>query len=313
MKKLLKYLFYNIIVKYGLCYLISITLTIILKHLNSASISYSIICNIIAALISLPLIFVIYDIYNELLSSKTRHQIDNWINRDLCNIFISFIFFTEGFYSEISKDTSIDINEFDRIRKLSQDEIFEKVSSTHIPGFFLFADFDSFDKQIIQILDSPLVCKYISKTKLAILLDFCNAYKDFNGKFSYISKDDIIAFEKYDNLVLEQSAIFDTNRTDTYDVKYKISDNSFVPFYVAKYSSIDDNALLQSYKLSGNFAKEISIAIYNLYRLINKWLEYSNIITLEAENAMIVQGRLFLESDLSLNEHMNSGMNIVLK
>ena len=313
MKKIIKYLLNNIIIKYSLCYLLSAVLIFSLNCISNSSHWYSIVCSIIATLISLPLIFIIYDLYNELLSLKTRRQIDNWINKDLCNIFISFIYFTKGFYTEISKDTIIDPNEIDTTLKLSQEEIFDKVSSAHIPGFFLFAEFEAFDKQIIDILDSPLISKYISKTKLATLLDFCNKYSEFKEKFSFVSKENIIVFEKYENLVLEKSAIFDANRSDTYDIKYKIDEQSFIPFYVAKYNSFDENAFLQSYKLSGNFAKEISKLIYSLYKLVNEWLDISNITTLEAENAIVVQGRLFLDSNFSVNEHMDSSMNLVLK
>ena len=313
MKKVIKYILNNIIIKYSLCYLLSMILIFSLNYIETTSHWYSIICSIIATLISLPLIFIIYDLYNELLSLKTRQQIDNWINKDLCNIFILFIFFTKGFYTEISKDTIIDPNEIETTLKLSQEEIFDKISSAHIPGFFLFAEFEAFDKQIINILDSPLISKYISKTKLATLLDFCNKYNEFKEKFTFVSKEHIIVFEKYENLVFEKSAMFDTNRNDTYDTKYKIDEQTFIPFYVAKYSSINENAFLQSYKFSGNFAKEISTLIHSLYKLVNEWLDISNISTLEAENAFVVQGRLFLESNFSTNEHMDSGMNLVLK
>ena len=313
MKKVTKYILNNIIIKYSLCYLLSAILIFFLNYMDNNSHWYSIICSIIATLISLPLIFIIYDLYNEVLSLKTRQQIDNWINKDLCKIFISFIYFTKGFYTEISKDTIIDPNEIDTTLNLSQDEIFDKVSSVHIPGFFLFAEFESFDQEIIDILDSPLISKFIGKTKLATLLDFCNKYKEFKEKFSFVSKENIIVFGKYENYVLEKSALFDTNRSDTYDVKYKIDDQSFIPFYVARYNCFDENAFLHSYKLSGNFAKEISTSIYSLYKLINEWLDISNITTLEAENAIVVQGRLFLESNFAVNEHMTSGMNLVLK
>lgn len=93
----------EILLKYLFCYILSaITLAVpFCTKMNAMWSSWFI--SFSASIFSLPVIFVIYNLYVSGLEKHTQEKISQKINHSVINVFARFIYFTEHFYYKLGK------------------------------------------------------------------------------------------------------------------------------------------------------------------------------------------------------------------
>ena len=189
-KFIVNFLLKEVILKYLFCYILSvITLSVPLifkinDPWNSWLISFS------ASIFSLPVIFVIYNLYVSALEKHTQEKISQKINNNVIKVFAQFTYFTEYFYYKLENEKNGDEESLNNILKYSEKELFKLISDNTHSGIILFSEFDSFDTYIDDIINEPVVCKYANQEDLSILIDFINSYNNFKDIFSFIVSDD---------------------------------------------------------------------------------------------------------------------------
>ena len=107
-KFIVNFLLKEVILKYLFCYILSvITLSVPLifkinDPWNSWLISFS------ASIFSLPVIFVIYNLYVSALEKHTQEKISQKINNNVIKVFAQFTYFTEYFYYKLENEKNGD-------------------------------------------------------------------------------------------------------------------------------------------------------------------------------------------------------------
>lgn len=156
-KFIVNFLLKEVILKYLFCYILSvITLSVPLifkinDPWNSWLISFS------ASIFSLPVIFVIYNLYVSALEKHTQEKISQKINNNVIKVFAQFTYFTEYFYYKLENEKNGDEESLNNILKYSEKELFKLISDNTHSGIILFSEFDS----CIYIF-SLLYHKYVS-------------------------------------------------------------------------------------------------------------------------------------------------------
>ncbi len=310
-KKTLKFFGKEVILKYFFCYIISgiafaIPLTFnIIEPWKSWLISFS------ASIFSLPVIFVIYNLYVTALEKRTQEKIFQRINDNVTSVFARFVYFTEYFYYNIEDKKKVNEAELNKILKYSSDEIFKLISDNVLSGIILFSEFDSFDDSINDIINEPIISEYANQKDIAILIDFVNSYKEFKDIFSFIRQDDYTVCGKYDNIELQESYYVKNDQGKLfYDAKKILSDTEVETFYTAIYPIYEETSILLKFKVSGMKAKEITNAIKNVYDCINKWIAIHSDSKLPISQAIVVSGRLYVDYDITYNEYMKNNISI---
>lgn len=303
----LKYLLYEIVIKYLLCYVLS-GLTLVFSLNLTSNILQTVMLNIASSLMSLPVVFIAYDLYKKVLTHKTTKIINKNVEKEIKNIFLRFLYFVELFYYDMDM-TIINPYDIDKGSKRSKNEIFKRLSEHEHPGFFIFSNFDEYDKYIDELIDSNKISKYVSIKELSILQEFISEYRNLKEIFSWITSDDFIRFQKINNLeilISEYTKSIKSNNT-FYDIIECIDGvNKIV--YTTSYMLFDEEVLSHNYKLSGNKAEEIAETIYKLYICINKWKKARNIDKLTFENGLTSFGRLYLNNSITFNSHMKKNV-----
>lgn len=308
--KVAKYIFKEVLIKYLTCYMISgVAFFIAGKVVNNVTQSF--IINISATLASLPIVFIVYDLYKKLLLFKSTQLINQNVDKKIINIFLKFIYFTEYFYNEIDSKEQLGIDNLNDILKLDKDTIFSNISKNNHHGYFIFSIFDKFDKDIDQVLNSHKILKFISSEEISILQEFINDFNELKEAFTWVADDNFILQHKLVNVHMEESNI--TKSSDGDDIFYDVFLNnkgSRITYYCARYLLYDEETLTHIYKLSGNKAKELSTLIHKLYKDINKWMNIRGIKGLECDHEMASCGRLYLGDNISFNSYMKNSVAI---
>ena len=284
-KFIVNFLLKEVILKYLFCYILSvITLSVPLifkinDPWNSWLISFS------ASIFSLPVIFVIYNLYVSALEKHTQEKISQKINNNVIKVFAQFTYFT----------------------KYSEKELFKLISDNTHSGIILFSEFDSFDTYIDDIINEPVVCKYANQEDLSILIDFINSYNNFKDIFSFIVSDDYIVCGKYENIDIRESTYAKNSQGRLfYDAMWLLEDKKVQSFYTAMYPIYEKESLLLKFKLSGTKSQEIAESIKNVYDCINKWLSIHSDSKISISNSIVTQGRLYLDYDITYNQYMKN-------
>lgn len=297
----------EVILKYLFCYILSvITLSVPLifkinDPWNSWLISFS------ASIFSLPVIFVIYNLYVSALEKHTQEKISQKINNNVIKVFAQFIYFTEYFYYKLENEKNGDEESLNNILKYSEKELFKLISDNTHSGIILFSEFDSFDTYIDDIINEPVVCKYANQEDLSILIDFINSYNNFKDIFSFIVSDDYIVCGKYENIDIRESTYAKNSQGRLfYDAMWLLEDKKVQSFYTAMYPIYEKESLLLKFKLSGTKSQEIAESIKNVYDCINKWLSIHSDSKISISNSIVTQGRLYLDYDITYNQYMKN-------
>lgn len=295
-KFIVNFLLKEVILKYLFCYILSvITLSVPLifkinDPWNSWLISFS------ASIFSLPVIFVIYNLYVSALEKHTQEKISQKINNNVIKVFAQFTYFTEYFYYKLENEKNGDEESLNNILKYSEKELFKLISDNTHSGIILFSEFDSFDTYIDDIINEPVVCKYANQEDLSILIDFINSYNNFKDIFSFIVSDDYIVCGKYENIDIRESTYAKNSQGRLfYDAMWLLEDKKVQSFYTAMYPIYEKESLLLKFKLSGTKSQEIAESIKNVYDCINKWLSIHSDSKISISNSIVTQGRLYLD------------------
>ena len=311
MKKRLNFIWKQVILKYLFCYIISIVAVAIPLRFNIVEPWKSWLISFSASIFSLPVIFVIYELYVSALEKHTQEKISERINSSVISVFARFIYFTEYFYCKLEDKRTASEDELNKLLKYSENEIFRLISDNVFSGVILFSEFDSFDDSIDSVINEPIISRYASQEDISILIDFVNSYKAFKDIFSVIGQTDYIMCGKYDNIELEESKYTKNDRGKLfYDAKWVLDDGKYNCFYSAMYPIYEEEPILLKFKVSGTKAQEIATAIKNIYGCINKWLEIHANSELSISQALEVNGRLYVDCDVTYNGYMQNNMSI---
>src|SRR5690606_19861832 len=161
--------------------------------------------------------------------------------------------------------------------KKTKEEIFKQVSSNSHHGYFIFSIFDDFQRDIEIIINKHQISKSIEE--LSTLQEFINNFVELKASFNWVWDNTFIKYNQLSDVHLAKSKHTISSDSDEiyYDIIFKSKEGNSNTFYSAKYWIFDQNALTNSYKLSGNKAMEISLILFKLYRIISKWKKLKNI------------------------------------
>ena len=81
-----------------------------------------------ASIFSLPVIFVIYNLYVSALEKHTQEKISQKINNNVIKVFAQFIYFTEYFYYKLENEKNGDEESLNNILKYSEKGVCESFS-----------------------------------------------------------------------------------------------------------------------------------------------------------------------------------------
>lgn len=301
----------EVLVRYLFCYLVAmvsfaaVALYEIKEPWDSWLISLS------ASMFSFPVVFIVYDLYSNALDRKTQKKISDKLSMGISNIFARYLYFTEFFYYDIEDDFPGDGESLNQCMNYSEEKIFDLVSANVFSGVFLFSEFDSFDENIYEMINDAIVAKYINREEIAILFEFIESYRELQEIFKIITMNDYICCGYYANLDVKKSEhVKNSNGRTFYDVRRKEEDEKYVNFFSAMYPIFEEDKLKLKIKLSGNKAKEISKAIFKTYQCIKKWLSVHGETEIVYDNSMVVNGRLYVDYDLTLNQFMTNNISI---
>jgi hypothetical protein len=314
MKRLLiiaNYIIKEILIKFIFCYLLAVVGFLWAISIDGGDLLKGLLINISSSLISLPLVFVFYDLYRSALSYKSTKLVNEVIEREINNIFLKFIYFTTHFYNEFSSDNKVNAYELDDELKKSEEDIFKTISSNIHHGYFIFSIFDNFNRDINEVLNTNSNMRWINLKELSVLQQFINDFMKLKRCFSWITRDDFIKYKELDYITIKESEFVSSSNDDEtyYDIKEKLAIDKTVTYYCAKFSLHEDKVLTSGYKLSGNKAKEISMILAQLYSSIKEWKKIRNLEQLEFDNCFVSANRLYVGDNITFNEHMENNFS----
>ncbi|WP_434752278.1 hypothetical protein [Paenibacillus amylolyticus] len=279
--------------------------------MDGGSLLRGLLINVASSLVSLPLVFVFYDLYKSALSFKSTKLVNEVIEKNINNIFLKFTFFTTHFYNEFSSENKINAYDLDDELKKNEEDIFKNISSNIHHGYFIFSIFDDFSRDINDVLNSNSNIRWINLQELSVLQQFINDYMKLKRCFSWITKDDFIKYVELKNITIKESGFASSTNEDEiyYDIKLMIKPDKTVTYYSSKFSLYEDHVLATGYKLSGNKAKEISKVLFQLYQSINRWKKIRNIDKLKFDTCFVSANRLYVDDNITFNEHMENNFS----
>lgn len=310
-KHTLNFILKEVILKYLFCYILSVIALAVPLFFNIAEPWNSWLISFSASIFSLPVIFVIYNLYVSALEKRTQEKISKKINNNVINVFSRFIYFTEYFYYKLEDEKTIDEDSLNKFLKYSKDEIFKLISDNVLSGIILFSEFDPFDTYIDDIINEPVISKYANQEDISILIDFINSYNAFKDIFSFIGPNHYIACGKYDNIDTQESNYAKNDQGKLfYDAMWLLDDENVQSFYTAMYPIYEKEPLLLKFKISGTKSQEIADAIKKVYDCINKWLSIHSNSEISISHSIVMNGRLYLDYDITYNQYMKNNISI---
>lgn len=310
-KHTLNFVLKEVILKYLFCYILSVIALAIPLFFNIDEPWNSWLINFSASIFSLPVIFVIFNLYVSALEKRTQEKISQKINSNVINVFARFIYFTEYFYYKLEDEKTMDEDSLNKFLKYSKDEIFKLISDNVLSGIILFSEFDPFDTYIDDIINEPIVSKYANQEDISILIDFINSYNAFKDIFSFIGPEHYIVCGKYDNIDTQESNYAKNNQGKLfYDAMWLIDDKNVQSFYTSMYPIYEKEPLLLKFKISGTKSQEIAGAIKKIYDCIYKWLSIHSNSEISISHSIVMNGRLYSDYDITYNQYMKNNISI---
>ena len=310
-KHTLNFILKEVILKYLFCYILSVIALVVPLFLNIDEPWNSWLISFSASIFSLPVIFIIYNLYVSALEKHTQDKISQKINNNVINVFAQFIYFTEYFYYKLEDEKNGDEDSLNKLLTYSEKELFKLISDNTFSGIILFSEFDSFDTYIEDIINEPVVCKYANQEDISILIDFINSYNAFKDIFNSIVSNDYIVCGKYENIDIQESNYAKNNQGKIfYDAMWLLDSESVQSFYTAMYPIYEKESLLLKLKLSGTKSQEIADSIKSVYNCINKWLSIHSDSRISISKSIVMNGRLHLDYDITFNQYMKNNISI---
>lgn len=310
-KSFLAYILKEIFVKYLLCYILAIVTFVTPCFFTLPQKGEDWLISLSVSLISVPLVFVIYTLYNNALNRKSQIKVSYNLEKEINDIFSRYVFFTQYFYHKLEDDITCEEDEINKCLMYNYDEIFRLISDNILSGVFLFSEFDAYDEYIFDLINRPIITKYADTKEIALLFDFINAYNELVRTFYVISETDFIPCGKYTNLDIQESQFATNSQGEQfYDAIWILDEDKFSSFYSAMYPLFEKDKLILKLKVSGNKAKEIAELIHTTYACIRNWLNYRNKSSLDYANAMSIHGRMYLDCNLRINNFMEKNFTM---
>lgn len=302
-----KYICKEIVLKYLFCYILSAGTLLTSLFCNIAEPWNGWLISFSASIFSLPVIFVIYNLYVSALERSTQEKIAQKINNKVICVFFQFIYFSQSFFYKCEDSKPIGTSELKNCLSYSQNEIFTLIADNVFLGAVLFSEFDAFDENIEDIINEPIVCQYASQEDISILIDFIALYNKLMNMFSFIDADHYIECGKYNNVDIEESMyIKGIPNKKFYDVMWVLDDKSVQTFYTATYRIYQKEPLLNRYKVSGTKAQEIAVLIKEIYDCIGKWFSRHPGSSEIMPAGTIMLGRILFDCDVAYNQYMRN-------
>ena len=307
--KIVQFIWREVIIKYLFCYIVALLSLIIAVKCDVGELWSGWLVSLSASMFSVPMVFVVYNIYSDALDRKVRKKITEKLKNAVNSLWVRYLYFSQYFYYAIEHDFPVDKDSLNQYMDYGEDEIFELISSNVFSGIFLFSKFDSFDEEVYDLVNDPIVAKYINREEVAVLFEFIQSYKELKDIFCVISKDDFIKCGNYTDIdILESEYAKNYNGEVFYDARWKRDDNGYRPFYSARYSLFEADKLSLKIKLSGNKSKELSKSIFKTYKCVKIWLRIHGETKIHYDNAIAINGRLYVDYDMVINEFMDNNI-----
>ena len=161
-KHTLNFILKEVILKYLFCYILSVIALVVPLFLNIDEPWNSWLISFSASIFSLPVIFIIYNLYVSALEKHTQDKISQKINNNVINVFARFIYFTEYFYYKLEDEKNGDEDSLNKLLTYSEKELFKLISDNTFSGIILFVNAP---KQGV-VISSPM-CVKLSENKFS--------------------------------------------------------------------------------------------------------------------------------------------------
>ena len=287
--------------KYIWCFIISIILFILCIFFDFNDAIWNWILGFSSGIFSVPIIFLITDLFSEKRNERNQNEILSVLEDEVNRVLSKFLYFSQYFMEVYDEDVEIagDLDTLNSLLKMSKGEIKDKVLKCEIPGFILFSFFNPFDKDIMNLLNTPLMSKYMSDDLNAILCNFSTKYNNFTSSFTnFGTTKDYPDIARFDNL--EVRAISE----NYYKFFWIKEDNSLEQCYDTWVTVLNKEKHMWTYSFTEEQAERIANGLFDIYSSINLWIKYRNQNELKVnyKNICVIHGKLVFDIAMYIDE-----------
>jgi hypothetical protein len=289
------------------CIIFSIVLIVISQIIFKNTFCESVMINIASTLISVPIVFLLYDLYKLNLIKESSDIVKSKVDSDIQEIYTKFLFFINRFIFEIkplTTDNFKSIDELNDFLELTFDEILEKIKGTYYPGYFIFSDFEDFGEMVKIVLYGENAMDFLDTEEVAVLLRFIRDYNDLKSLFRIIGMNNFERVSNSDKITICKSEMYPNSDDDFYDVKI-VDGESSVTFMCERYCIFEEDVLIDYYLISDAFAFNITKSLEKLIQDINDWKKVREIDFFDIDSAFVIHKRLYSGKSFIINQFMS--------
>lgn len=221
--------------------------------------------NISAGLISIPLIFIFYELIKELSEKKIKNKIRNYINFHTEKSLFALLKYLYNWFFPLQKTPIImDDNKIQRLIDLSSQDIELILTEKTLLGFFIYKDISDTITTISTIIKNNNLNEYITNNEMIHFMDILRnitLIKKETLEFIPIGKNKLLKIKNDNNPHNQELELFyKTIKLDSYIFK-----------------EIDKTKLLEYFKVPTETIELISHQIYDLINDINDLIKIMEI------------------------------------
>ncbi len=221
----------------------------------------NLILNIAGGLISVPFIFISYELIKNLSEKEIKNKIRTYITYHSEKVFFSFVkYFYTWFFP--TKNKSIILNEeyIEQVLELSLNDIEKMLTEKSLLGFFIYKDISEDIKSLSSIVKNNNLAEYITDTEMIHIINILRNITLIRKEildFMVVGKDKSLKMKKDDNphnfeLILFykntriDNGIFDNIATDRLLEYFKVPTETIEILSNQIYDLIQDIKILMS-------------------------------------------------------------------
>ncbi len=189
----------------------------------------NLILNISAGLISVPFIFICYELVKNISERKIKTKVRTYVTYHSQKVFLSFIkYFYTWFFPTKKETISLDEDDVERILTLSLVDIEKMLSEKMLLGFFIYKDINEDIRSLSAIVKNNNLTEYVTDTEMIHIinilrnitlirreiLDFIVVGKDRSLKLKKDSNPHNFELKLYYKRLKIDNGLFDNVSTD---------------------------------------------------------------------------------------------------